>query len=74
MGKVARKLTTCMKGLQKYHKMHPRKSLRGYFIYGGRELTHKEVLKVVDYAVEHGYGTEADIPEKELKELLETSD
>lgn len=60
-----------MKGLQKFHKNNPRKSLAGYFIYNNRPLTNKEVIKMVDYAVEHGYETERDIPENELKKLLE---
>lgn len=65
------KLTTNMRGLQRFHKLHPRKSLQGYFVLDGHELTHNEVLKVVDYAVEHDYETERDIPENELEKLLE---
>lgn len=64
------KLTTNMRGLQRFHKLHPRKSLQGYFVLDGHELTHNEVLKVIDFAVEHGYETETDIPEEVLTNLL----
>lgn len=64
------KLTTNMKGLQKFHELHPHKSLKGYFTLDGRELTHREVLTIVNYAVEHGYETEADIPEEELNTIF----
>ena len=59
-----------MKGFQRWMKEHPRKNTSGYFRFGGRELTHEEVKKVVDYAVEKGYRTDADIPANEVLQLL----
>ena len=52
-------------------KAHPKKNLAGYFSIGDRELTHNEVVKIVNYAVEKGYRTDADIPGEELAKLLE---
>lgn len=68
------KITTNMKGFQRYMKAHPKKNLAGYFKIGDRELTHNEVVKIVNYAVEKGYRTEADIPSVELAKLLEVND
>jgi hypothetical protein len=65
------KITTNMKGFQKWMKAHPKKNLAGYFSIGDRELTHNEVVKIVNYAVEKGYRTDADIPGEELAKLLE---
>lgn len=64
------KITTNMKGFQKWMKAHPRKRLDGYFSVGERYLTHAEVVKIVNYAVEHGYRTDADIPSEVLTKLL----
>lgn len=64
------KLTTNMKGFQKWMQAHPRKKLDGYFSIGERELTHDEVKAIVNYAVAHGYKTEAEIPESELQKIL----
>ena len=52
-------------------KAHPKKNLAGYFSIGDRVLKHNEVVKIVNYAVEKGYRTEADIPSEELANLLE---
>jgi len=60
-----------MKGFQRYMKANPKKNLDGYFNIGDRELTHNEVVKIVNYAVEKGYRTDADIPGEELAKLLE---
>ena len=65
------KITTNMRGFQIYMKAHPKTNLAGYFTVGDRELTHNEVVKIVNYAVEKGYRTEADIPSEELANLLE---
>lgn len=65
------KITTNMKGFQSWMKAHPKKNLAGYFLIGDRELTHNEVVKIVNYAVEKGYRTDADIPGEELAKLLE---
>ena len=45
--------------------------LHGFFSVGDRYLTHDEVVRVVNYAVEHGYRTDADIPGEVLTKLLE---
>ena len=59
-----------MRGLKKWIDAHPRKNLRGFFTINGRDMTDTEVRRVVSYAVEKGYETEADIPSDELAELL----
>lgn len=64
------RIKTNMVGLMKWIAAHPRKNLAGYFSCDGRDLTHNEVKLVVDYAVCHGYETEADIPDDELENLL----
>jgi hypothetical protein len=64
------KIRTNMAGLQKYIKAHPRKNLTGFLNYGDRPLSHREVKLIVDYAVLHGYETEADIPGEEVELLL----
>lgn len=63
-------MKTDMQGFKLYIARNPRKRFDGYFIYQGRKLSHKEVIRVVNFAVERGYKTEADIPEEELDELL----
>ena len=64
------RMTTNMKGFQRWMKQNPRKRVDGYFNLGDREMTHEEIKKMVDYAVLMGYRTEADIPEEELAKLL----
>lgn len=54
------KMHTSMRGLQKFMQRHPRKSLKGFFSVDGREMRHEEVVRMVNYAVEKGYETEAD--------------
>lgn len=63
-------MTTNMAGLQRWIGENPRKSLYGFFSCNGRKLSHNEVKMVVDYAVNHGYQTEADIPDEEVAMLL----
>ena len=53
---------------------HPRKNLRGCFTVDGRDMTNAEVRRLVSYAVEKGYETEADIPSEELVQLLQKGD
>ena len=65
------KIRTCMKGFQRWIDAHPKKNLRGFFSVNGRDMSHDEVKRVVSYAVEKGYETEADIPSEELAELLD---
>lgn len=69
MSKTVR-ISTSMRGFQNWINRHPRQNLRGFFSINGRELTHNEVKRVVAYAVEKGYETEADIPSVELAKLL----
>ena len=59
-------MKTCLEGFKRYIEANPKKSLRGYFVHEGRPLTHREVVNVVNYGVNHGYETEADIPEEEI--------
>ena len=65
------KITTNMKGFQRWMKEHPRKRTDGFFTFDGKALTHEQVKKIVDYAVEKGYRTEVDIPTNEVARLLE---
>jgi hypothetical protein len=60
-----------MRGFQRWMKEHPRKRTDGFFSFGGKELTHEQVKKIVNYAVEKGYQTDADIPTNEVERLLE---
>ena len=59
-----------MRGFKRLIDAHPRKNLSGFFSINGRDMTDAEVRRVVSYAVENGYETEADIPSAELAELL----
>ena len=68
------KVQTCMRGFKKWMDDHQRRNLRGYFTIGGRDMTNAEVRRVVSYAVEKGYETEADIPSEELVQLLQKGD
>ena len=65
------KITTNMRGFQRWMKEHPRKRTDGFFTFGGKALTHEQVKKIVNYAVMKGYQTEADIPANEVARLLE---
>lgn len=67
---MIRHLTTNMKGFQNWMKEHPRKRVDGFFSFGGKEMTHEQIKRVVDYAVEKGYRTEADVPAEEIEELI----
>lgn len=60
-----------MRGFKKWMDAHPRKDLSGSFVVNGRDMTNAEVRRVVSYAVEQGYETEADIPSDELAKLLQ---
>ena len=71
MGTETFKIRTCMRGFKQWMDAHPRKNLRGYFSVDGRDMTNAEVRRVVSYAVEKGYETEADIPSEELDQLLQ---
>lgn len=64
------KIKTNMRGFQRWMKEHPRKRTDGFFAFGGKELTHEQIKKMVDYAVFKGYETDADIPANEIIEIL----
>lgn len=68
------RMKTNMAGLRRWMDAHPKKSCAGYFTVNGRDLTHNEVRMVVDYCVNHGYQTEADLPDEELAALLKWED
>lgn len=59
-----------MFGLYRWILAHPRKSVAGFFTVNGRSLSHREVVKVVEYACKNGYKTEEDIPDEEIERLL----
>lgn len=59
-----------MRGFSRWIEANPHLNLRGYFTIDGRDMTHNEVKRMVAYAVEKGYETDADIPSAELAELL----
>ena len=63
-------IRTNMRGFKRWMDAHPHKNLRGYFSVNGRDMTDAEVRRIVSYAVEKGYETEADIPSEELVMLL----
>ena len=48
----------------------PTQKLTRFFTINGRDMTHDEVKRLVAYAVEKGYETEADIPSEELAKLI----
>lgn len=61
------KVQTNLKGLKKWAW---RKNLRGFFSFEGRMLSDKEVRAVVEYAISKGYEYDCDIPEEEVREVL----
>lgn len=70
MGTTTHKIKTSMRGFKQWMDAHPRKNLSGYFSFNGRDMTDAEIRRVVTYAVENGYKTDADIPSEELALLL----
>ncbi|MDH6308088.1 type II secretory pathway predicted ATPase ExeA [Dysgonomonas sp. PFB1-18] len=60
-------LKTNLKGLKRWAW---RKNLSGFFIVNGKELTDAQVRTMVEWAINKGYEYDADIPEKEVIELL----
>mgnify|MGYP007057800512 CR=1 FL=1 len=65
------KIKTNMRGFQLWMKLNPRKRTDGFFTFRGKALNHNQVKAMVDYAVEKGYQTEADIPADEIVKLLD---
>lgn len=56
-----------LKGLKKWAW---RKNLKGFFSVNGKELSDEQVRIMVEWAISKGYECDADIPEKEVTELL----
>lgn len=56
-----------LKGLKKWAW---RKNLKGFFSVNGKELSDEQVRTMVEWAISKGYEYDADIPEKEVIELL----
>lgn len=44
--------------------------LTGFFSHNGRDMTDAEIRRMVSYAEENGYDTDADIPSEELARIL----
>ena len=61
------KVKASLKGLKKWAW---KKNLRGFFSFEGRMLSDKEVREVVEYAISKGYEYDSDIPDVEVKEVL----
>lgn len=64
------KIRTSMRGFKQWMDEHPRQNLTGFFSHNGRDMTDAEIRRVVSYAVENGYETDADIPSEELARIL----
>lgn len=60
---------TCLIGLKRNQAY--RSNMDGYFNFGDEPLTDHQIRVLIDYGIEHGYETEADIPGKEAAKLLE---
>lgn len=61
------KVETNLKGLKKWAW---KKNLSGFFSFEGRMLSDKEVRAVVEDAISKGYEYDCDIPEEEVREVL----
>lgn len=57
--------------LQEFRK-HPfwNKNLNALYTVNGKKLTDKQVRVMIDWAIEKGYKYDTDIPEDEVRELL----
>lgn len=61
------KVKTNLNGLKKWAW---KKNLSGFFSFEGRMFSDKEVRAVVEYAISKGYEYDCDIPEEEVREVL----
>lgn len=61
------RVKTNLKGLKKWAW---RKNLSGFFSFEGRMLSDEEVRAVVEYAISKGYEYDCDIPDEEVREVL----
>lgn len=44
--------------------------LTGFFDYGDRPMTDKEIRAVVEWGIQHGYETDADLPPEMVKRII----
>ena len=44
--------------------------LTGLFNYDGRSMTDKEIRAVVEWGIQHGYETDADIPPEIVEKII----
>ena len=58
---------TNLKGLKKWAW---KKNLSGFFSFEGRMLSDKKVRAVVEYAISKGHEYDCDIPDEEVREVL----
>lgn len=56
--------------LQGLKRNYWRKNLNGLFTVDGKPLSDSQVRKLVNWGIEHGCRTEADIPEDKIAEIL----
>lgn len=61
------KITANLQGLKRHCW---RKNLNGFFAIGGKPLSDSQVRKLVNWGIEHGCRTEADIPADKIAEIL----
>lgn len=45
--------------------------LTGFFDYGDRPMTDKEIRAVVEWGIQHGYETDADLPSDMVKRIID---
>lgn len=60
-------LTTNLKG---FKKNCWRKNLSGYFTVNGQPLSDTQVRRLVNWGIEHGCRTEADIPADRIMDII----
>ena len=61
---------TLKTNLQGFKRNCWRKNLHGFFTYKGKLLTDAQVRRLVNWGIEHGCRTDADIPEDKIVEIL----
>ena len=62
---------TLKTNLQGFKRNWWRKNLHGFFTYNGKPMTDAQVRRMVNWGIEHGCRTEADIPEDKVAEILQ---
>lgn len=61
---------TLKTNLQGFKRNNWKKNLHGYFTYNGKPMSDAQVRRMVNWGIEHGCRTEADIPEDKFEEIL----